>query len=346
MTVYICLLFFVVGLTPLYYVGNVFQKKLILWVMATTLILVAGLRYRVGTDYLVYMINYAGYKNASIESLRYAGIYLIAKISSILYDDYATWFFLMSLFTIGGAVYAVYKYSSNAPLSILLYLFLGCWHNSFNVVKQCAAVTILILGQRFLYEKKIIGWSIICILAASFHISALLMIPVYFLVVRDVNWKQILVMISVAFIVSISYDKLIGIMAELKNMDTIDASVSVTTRNVNILRVLVSFAPVLLMCFFHQGRIKTDVHFTVLANMSMLNAFLYLANRRSVYLTRFCLYTDVFNIFFIPYMISRSKRRANRKIITTVCCVLYMIFWLYDLSKGSSTATFHWIFGR
>lgn len=346
MAVYIYLLFFIAGLTPLYYAGNVFQKKLILWAMATTLILVAGLRYRVGTDYPVYMINYAGYKNSSIANLRYAGIYLIAKISSILYDDYATWFFLMSLFTIGGAIYAVCKYSSNVPFSILLYLFLGCWHNSFNVVKQCAAVTILILGQRFLYEKRFIGWSIVCILAASFHISALLMIPVYFLVVRDVDWKQILVMLSIAFIVSISYDKLMGIMAGLKNMETIDASVSVTTRNVNILRVFVSFAPVLLMCFFYQGRSKTDVRFAVLANMSMLNAFLYLASRKSVYLTRFCLYTDVFNIFFIPHMISGSKYRANKKIITTVCCVLYMAFWVYDLSKGSSTATFHWIFER
>ena len=135
-------------------------------------------------------------------------------------------------------------------------------------------------------------------------------------------------------------------MAGLKNMDTVDASVSVTTRNVNILRVLVSFAPVLLMCFFYQGRDKTDVRFTVLANMSMLNAFLYLANRKSVYLTRFCLYTDVFNVFFIPYMISGSKYKANKEIITTVCCVLYMVFWLYDLSKGSTTATFHWIFER
>lgn len=346
MTVYICLLLFIAALVPFYYRGSDFQKKLILCTMATALILVAGLRYKVGTDYPVYMLNYSGYKSASIADLRYAGIYLIAKLSSILYDDYSTWFFLMSLFTIGGAMYAMYKYSSIVPLSVLLYLFLGCWHNSFNVVKQCAAVTVLILGQGFLYEKKFVGWSIVCVLAASFHISALLMIPVYFLVIRDIDWKQILLMLSVTVFVSVSYDKLMGLMAGLKNMDTVDASVSVTTRNVNILRVLVSFAPVLLMCFFYQGRDKADVRFTVLANMSMLNAFLYLANRKSVYLTRFCLYTDVFNVFFIPYMISGSKYKTNKEIITTVCCVLYMAFWLYDLSKGSTTATFHWIFER
>lgn len=344
---YIELLFVIcIFLLAYKYSRKIREKKICVICVALILILVAGLRYKVGTDYPVYVINYPRYKNASVLNLRYAGIYIIAKIASVLYDDYTTWFFLMSLFTVGGAVYAVYKYSSNFPFSILLYLFIGCWHSSFNVVKQCAAVTVLLLGQRFLFDRKFVKWVFTCLLAASFHISAVFMIPIYFLVTREINVRQLILMFAVAVIVSLSYDKLIDVMSSLKRLDVIDASKSVTTRSVNILRVLVSFAPVILACFFYRGKENENSQTMVLTNFSILNALLYFASMRSVYLTRFCLYTEAFNVFFIPHIISKSKLKTNKGIISFVCFVLYLAFWLYDLSKGSTTSTFHWIFER
>ena len=322
------------------------NKKKCAVLIAFILIVIAGLRYKVGTDYTAYIMNYEKYKNADILELKYAGVYLIARLACLLNDDYATWFFLMSVLTIGGAVYSIFKYSSNFPFSILLYLFIGCWHNSFNVVKQCAAVTILLFGLQYIFDRKFLKWGIVCLVASSFHISAVLMIPIYFLVTREIGKKQIFLLIVIAFAVSLSYDRLMALMSSLKSLDSIDASKSVTTRNVNILRVLVNFAPVLLMLFFCRNMKKEDAKFKVLANFALLNAFLYLANMGSVYLTRFCLYTEVYNTLFIPCVISKSKIKSNKEILTILCCAFYFVFWLYDLSKGSTTATFHWIFER
>lgn len=322
------------------------KKKFAAGGVAVVLSVIAGLRYGVGTDYPTYMINYTFYKMAEIRGLRYAGIYLIAHVAAFIHDDYATWFFLMSCVTVCGAVYAIYKYNESFSMGMLLYLFLGCWHNSFNVVKQCAAVSVLLLGQKFLLEKKFVKWSMVCVAAASFHISALLMIPVYFFVTREATLKQIVVAFVVSIVVSISYDRLMDVMMILKDLSETDVSRSVATRGVNVFRVAVNFAPLILVLFFKKNCALYDEKYRTWTNMSILNAALYFAGMNSVYLTRFCLYTEAYNVFLIPYLISRSKRKTNQRIIFSSCLFLYFLFWMYDLQKGSTTATFHWIFER
>lgn len=343
MTFYLILLLIILLLIILYQ-GSTRGKKIILFMMGFILVVVAGLRFHVGTDYSVYMRNYQYYKVASISGLRYAGVYIVGHLAKYIRDDYATWFFLMSVITVGLSMYAINKYSYTVATSILLYLFLGCWHNSFNVVKQCAAIAIILVGQKFLFEKKFFYWMVICIIASTFHISALLMIPVYFLVTREINIKQIVLISAIGIIIALSYEVLFNVMKLLKNLDELDVSQSVVTRGVNTIRVCVNFAPVLLAFMFYKT--NTDVRYKVWTNFSILNAVLYLASMKSVYLTRFCLYTDVFNMFFIPCAIRHSGFKFNRKLIWTSCMVLYMMFWLYDLSKGSTTSTFHWIFER
>lgn len=326
--------------------GGTNNKKIAAAGSAAILSVIAGLRYEVGTDYPVYMSNYFFYKSAKFEGLKYAGIYLTARIAELIRDDYATWFFLMSCLTVGVAVYAIYKYNDDFCLGILLYLFLGCWHNSFNVVKQCAAVSILLLGQKYLLNRNFAKWVLVCIIAASFHISALLMIPVYFFVTHSVTWKQIVIVFFASILISLSYDKLMNVMMLLKGLDKTDVTQGVASRGVNIIRVIVNFAPLALVSFFRRNCTREDRKWSTWSNMSILNAALYFAGMHSVYLTRFCLYTEAFNIFLIPNLLAKSKNVSNKRIIQSMALLLYFMFWLYDLQKGSTTATFHWIFER
>lgn len=336
------------------------KDKLFLTIIGLVLILVSGLRYRVGTDYSAYVINYAGYKALNYRNF---GVRLLAIIASWINDDYSTWFFLMALLTVGLCVYSIYKKKEYWHISIILYLFMGYWHASFNIVKQCAAMAIIIACQDFLIEKKFAKWAMACLAASLFHVSAIILIPVYFLVTKKINIKHLFLIVLVGVVISICYEKLFSIMAFLKSNEGLESiSSAVGAREVNVLRVIVNVIPAFLMIFLkynykayeerendsaetNVAHARYDGELTVWSNMALLNAVISVAAQNSVYLTRFCYYTGVFNMFFIPFALS-SVRRNTRLLIYSILLICYFIFWVYDLSKGSTTVAFHWIFER
>ena len=341
------------------------KNRLFLFFIAIGLICVSGLRYKVGTDYDAYIINYDYYKTPGLQSL---GCRVIAILSSWIKDDYATWFFLMAFLTIGLCVYAINKKKDYWQLAILLFLFMGYWHASFNIVKQCAAMAILIACQDYLLEKNFVKWVVACIIASLFHVSAILMIPVFFLVTRSITIKQLFVTIVVGVVISFGYQQLFDLMSLLKTneaMESIDSAVG--ARRVNYLRVLVNVIPALLMIPLRKeyrrinysdtlnyedkrnNTTRFDAELTVWSNFSLLNAVICVAAMNSVYLTRFCNYTGIFNIFFIPFSLKIIQRRLDKYLVLILYCILficYFAFWIYDLSKGSTTSYYHWIFER
>lgn len=321
-------------------------------VAAVILTLVSGLRYLVGTDYVQYISNYSSYlTNFSIFSQ--PALSIVAKISSFIYNDYATWFFLMAVITVVPVMVMIIKRNKNVELAILLYVLIGCWHFSFNIVKQSAAATILFCGYNFLKERKFWQWCIVCLIASTFHVSAVLMVPAYFLAGNKIDKKRIIILIAAAFIISLSYDKLFYLIAILKKGEGLVNEYSDTAnQSVNILRIIVNCMPVLV--YFVFRKVYENAHsddFICLLNLSILNAVMNIASMGSIYLNRICCYTNIFNILFIPLLFPSLKpeyKKIKPIVMTAYMTVifLYFIFWSYDLYKGSDTVNYYWIFER
>lgn len=307
---------------------------------------ISGLRYLVGTDYIHYMYNYAQYQNQSISLFNQPALVIVAKLSKIIYDDYSTWFLIMACITVVPAVSFIIKRNKNVNLCILLFILLGCWHFSFNLVKQSAAATILFCGYKYIKKRNFKMWSLICVIAALFHISAILMIPIYFLTKSTINKKTIILILGVGVVVFLSYDRLFQLIAFLKQGNGL-VSIYDSTRSdsVNILRVLVNCVPLFIYVLFRKEiDISNDEEFPFLFYLSLINMALNIAAMKSVYLYRFCCYTNIYNVLFIPQLYMHLKR--NKTVITVMSLLLYTVFWGYDLYKGSTTVVFNWIFSR
>lgn len=317
------------------------------YLSAFILIFVSGFRYMVGTDYNQYMKNYPLYVDKEITFLSQPAITIAAKISHLIRDDYSTWFFIMSFITIFPCIYKIIKLNKNTELCILFYIILCCWHTSFNLVKQSAAAAILFCGFSFLRDRKLVGWIVTCLFAMLFHISAVLMIPVYFLIDNKISKKKLIMIIIVGIIVFYSYDMFFEIIELLKQDKGMVSDHSSTKNNsVNILRIAVNCMPVLMYYFLADRNIEldNDKDFSCVFNMSFFNAAINIASMGSIYLNRICCFTNIFNIFFIPMLFSRIKKEYT--FIKPFCIILYTIFWAYDLYKCSDTINFHWIFER
>lgn len=348
MQVYILTLLIVciLGFMYEYFLSVRNNKSLMLCILiAAVLIFVSGFRYKVGTDYATYMNSYSSYKNNSFSFLEQPGLTVIAKISGFIYDDYATWFFIMALITISLAVYGIRKYSISFSFSVLLYIFLGCWHGSFNIVKQSMAAAIVFCGIDFLKNRELFKWCILCLLATMFHVSALLLIPLYFLITPKFSKSRIILFVIMGVAVYLFGSILFDVMKSLKSSGITSADSAVGSRQVNRLRIIVNIMPFIIWLFTRNYYDYKDKQFVTILNMSILNAILSVATMNSVYLTRFLVYTSIFDVLFIPYLMKPFTK--NTKIVFFIIMfAMYAVFWLYDLNKSSATNVFQWVFNR
>ena len=319
-------------------------KNTVFWMVWIMLIVVTGLRYMVGTDYLQYSHNYKYYLSQDLSLTNQMALGLVARVASWIYDDYATWFFLMSIISFVPIAIVIKREGIAVGISTVFFVLLGCWHGAFNLVKQTAAVAFLFWGYPYLRDRKFWKWCITCCVASLFHMTAIMMLPVYFLVGNTISWKRVLVILGVGIFVALSYDKLFSVMEWMRDSDNI-SNQKYSQHQLNFLRVLVYCAPPLMASFCLKWYDRADKSFCVLYNISILNAVLNVATMGSAYLHRFVVYTLPFSALFIPYL-SKPFKQKTRVLFWIAMVALYAVFWGYDLYKGSTTVEFHWIFER
>ena len=95
---------------------------------------------------------------------------------------------------------AIKKYVDNYPFALLL--FLGLWFFfTFTYLRQVMAVCVVWFGYRYIYERKLLKYLAIIVLAYSFHNSAIIFVPLYFLPIKKYKPSIIiLVMIGLLLI--------------------------------------------------------------------------------------------------------------------------------------------------
>jgi hypothetical protein len=158
-------------------INNNFHKKKYLIAATVILIVIAGLRhYTVGVDSMQYYYSYrmiAGLPWSRIFDTRYeAGYAVFCKLLSLLSKNPQFLFFITALFIDGVIAWFIYRYSPNYWMSIYLYISMGFYYNTMNILRQSLALCIILLGLPLLLKKKRIWFLLIVVLAAQFHSSA------------------------------------------------------------------------------------------------------------------------------------------------------------------------------
>ena len=318
-------------------------KSLFTFFTTIILVLVAGLRWGVGTDYFSYAMNYSGYSASSLTELKFEmGIRVISVVAQYLYDDYATMFFIASLLTIGLFVFTIAKNSKMFVFSILLFIFIGSWNGTFNAVRQFLACAILFAGHRYIIEKEFFKYLLVVGIATAFHVSAVIMLPLYFIVTRKVDFKQILLLAFTVIILIFSYDYLFTVAGMLKDR-TIELD-SYMTSQVSIWRIAVNFAPLGLL-LLRTGNDKKITDFDFYLNLLIINAALMAATMNSAYLARVGIYTSIYTTIALPKLLERFDT-TTAMILKFIVISCYAIYWYIDVSSNVSLNDFTWIFER
>lgn len=160
-------------------------KKIFLFTCLLQLTFIIGFRNNVGADFSSYrrMYNYL----SGIWQYRYTyysaeiGYELLNRLCGVFGLPYWGLNFVCAFITNYFLIKAVNKFKCDPYLSIFLYISLFFFYHSMNQVRQGIAMTIGLFALAQLSRNKNVQFLSMLMLAMSFHMVAIVYLPLYFL---------------------------------------------------------------------------------------------------------------------------------------------------------------------
>jgi hypothetical protein len=155
---------------------------LVFFLVSLILICFAGFRGDIEGDYESYKDIFQqsvwGYsKAANIEP----GYFYFNKFVLHFGLPFQVVIFLMAIFSILPKLYFFKRHSTNFALSVLIYYATVYFIFDFIQIRQAVSIAIFMYALKFVYERKFWPYFFCMIAAAQIHLSAVLVIPCYFL---------------------------------------------------------------------------------------------------------------------------------------------------------------------
>ena len=317
------------------------------WIMCIALVYVAGFRHKVGTDYWTYMRMFDRYLStplSNIWTMDEPANLVLARVAGLFYRDYSAVFFAYALFTTYFCLRTIGRWANEICFGVLLFVLIGSFHGSFNAVRQSMAAAIVFAGHRYMLDKKLVKYIVVCYIASLFHVSALVMILPYFIVRRRLSASQLWLYIAIAVVCLLSYDRIFAIINNVKGGEQ---SGDYVARQVRLPRILVAWAPVVLM-YIVKGKQRLPEHPDMDAernfyfNLLLLNAAVMTASMNSAYIARVGINTSLYAAIALPMVVELAPKK-DRKWFVIVIIVAYLAYWIIEVSN---LHRFRWIWNR
>ena len=176
-------------------------------------------------------------------------------------------------------------------------------------------------------------------MASQFHQSALVMIPVIF-IVQGKPWNKSTVMILFGTILALVFvDRFTNILdnmlSETQYSNVVEDWTSINDNGTNPLRVLVYSMPAILSLLGLPFIREADDHVVnVCVNMSIITASLYLISMvtSGIFMGRLPIYTSLYsNCILLPWEIESFFSRKSASFMRTMMFILFLLFYYYQV---------------
>ena len=269
-----------------------------------------------------------------------AGFYFFSSLIKIyISDDPRVWLWIIAIIQSLLLVSFFRKYSSSYIISYFLFVVSGEYISwMFNGMRQFLAVTIVLLAVPFIAKKKYIRAILIVLLASTIHQTALLMIPIMF-VVQGEAWNKktviyvLLIMAAVLFINQFT-DFLEESLAGTQYSNVVAEYKELKDNGTSFLRVLVFSVPTIMSLIFRDKINARGNKFVMLSvNMSVASTGIYIVSMLTsgIFIGRLPIYCSLFNYLLLPWMLREMFDISIRTIVYTVMVMFYLVFYWFQM---------------
>lgn len=256
------------------------------------------------------------------------GFYYLNKFLSMTSNQYWVLFMGIALLTYSCVLTAIKRETNKLQIPLFVFITLGLYTFVFNAARQGIAVSIYMLSFKYLFDRKKVGFIKYCVfvlLAALFHKTAIITLPLYFLFRLKYSPKILFLVTGLGIAMGFV------LQAFLTWAGTQEARYVLYSTQASGGELLTVFY-VFISLFFIYRRKEVDAVFIhkydVFLNMMLFGTLIYVVVQvYGVYveLTRFAAYFQVASIFL--WGIIYQSRRKPRGIYSVGIILGHLIFY-------------------
>lgn len=328
--IYISILFwgFVFGLL-------IKSKKLFIVGCSFSLLFLSAFRgLSVGKDTISYNNIFLMYKDYSLKEIFQnifirtqrggieSGYLLLNKLVGIFSDNSQSIIFVTSFLFILGMALFIYYNSNRVFTSVMIFLCLGLYLESFNIVRQCIAIVLVCnILTSLKYHRKVLA-VLLGVTAVLFHETAIIGILPLFLLKLKPSKTLFSICSGMVFLIGVFYNSILNIFISLfpKYSYLLDraGSNAFGIKFVWLIEIIAVFIAIYLLKWDENN--KKEIY--VMGLMVILSIVLSYLGTYNIMFDRVSYYFSVYFIVFLPKVIS------NIKLIKPIRPIIYMVIHL------------------
>ena len=263
----------------------------------------------------------------------------IILFKSIFGNSDVCFFMVIAIIQMACIIYFFRKYSCNYWISFFLFIVSTDYLSwMFNGMRQFIATALILFATDFLIKRKYVAMICIILLASTIHGSALIMLPIMF-IVQGKAWNQktiIFMVISMIVIVFIDrFTPLLGeALSDTQYSDMMTNEIWTADDGTNIFRVLVYSMPAILsLMAIPYLKKSSNRMIDICVNCSIVTMMIYLLSTvtSGIYIGRLPIYTTLQGYVAVPWLIKNMFVDKSARIINLLMMGAYFCFFYFQM---------------
>lgn len=316
------------------------NRKIFFNLTIIMLFLVSAFRYNVGTDYEHYGNIFQWVLNGYDVYVESGFKILNIFVQRVLNMDVIAVYFISSLIIIISFAKSIKENVSSQYWFIGIFIFIGSgiYFASFNLIRQYIAIAIIVAGMPLLIKRRYIKYSILVLIASTFHTSVLIVefFIVFLIVFRNKKNTKILWYI---YIVSI-----LCMIIDIRNIFNIFSMIipdrwlwylnSDFLLEKNTSAILKQIVPNITIIFLLRKRgciLKHNIN----ADVYILGYFMFVIITNCFFgvllLLRLSNYFDFYLIYCVPLIIEFWRYKENKRLTMWIFILYYLLLTIVTI---------------
>ena len=264
---------------------------------------------------------------------------LVVLIKALVGDSDILYFGVIAGIQILCLVYVYRKYSSSYWVSMFLFVastdYLSWMQNGMRQFLACA---LIFAGFTWMVQKKYLPLILLILLASTIHGSALIMLPIVFLVQGKAMSKRTVFTVAAMLLIVLSIDKFTPLLGELladtQYSDMMGNEIWASDDGTNVIRVLVYSVPALLaIAGRHYIWQEDDPVINLSVNCSLITMGLYAiaAVSSGIYIGRLPIYTTLMGYISLPWILDHMFTKGSAQFMKVMMVLGFLAFFYFQM---------------
>lgn len=244
-----------------------------------------------------------------------------------------------AVFSIPVPLIILYKYCPKFEMAIFMFVAFSYLGGAMNGMRQYMAASIVLLGTKYLFSMRkgdFIKYAILILLAYCMHNSAIIMLPIYF-VVRRRAWQMSSLLIILGSVVGVViFDAILpSFLSALEQTSYSNYSengwfTSGQEGGSSIIRLIFILYP-LILAFLNKERLKMIGHIgDILVNIACIEVAIYVISIYNWIFSRLAIYLAIYFIIFTVWVINYAVKPKDRMLFVIITVFVYFMYSRMD----------------